>query len=80
MTRVAFPAKTTSKVVANLLSGRGSGNLNPLAPSPRSISRSRACWGFSPGRVRYDAENVHGPGLEPQHEQHVQALQQNIDV
>jgi hypothetical protein len=37
--------------------------------------------GPGPDRVRGDAEDVHGPGLELQREQHIQALQQHsIDV
>ena len=33
------------------------------------------------GRVRSDAQDVHGPGLDLHHEQHVQALEQDgVDV
>jgi len=44
ITRVPFPAKTSSNAAVNLPSRSRIRNLNLLARSPRSIMRLRACW------------------------------------
>jgi hypothetical protein len=47
----------------------------PLAEVHEQVPR--LLGGPGPGRMRSDAQDVHGPGLDLQHEQHIQTLQQH---
>ena len=82
ITRVPFPAKTSSNAAVNLLSRSRIRNLNRPARSPRSMSRLRACWAVqAPVGCAVTPRMCTRPGLDLHHEQHVQAPQQHgIDV
>jgi hypothetical protein len=74
MIRIPLPANTSSNTEVNLLSRSRIKNLNWPARWPRSIRRLRACWaGPRPGGVRGDTQDMHPPGADLHHEEHVQA-------
>ena len=82
ITRVPFPAKTSSNAVVNLLSRSRIRNLNLLGPLAEVHQEVAGLLGGpGSGRMGGDAQDVHGPGLDLHHEQDVQALEQHgVDV
>jgi hypothetical protein len=73
ITRVPLPDKTSNAAV-NLLSLWRMRNLNcsPLAEVHQEVAGLLGCPG--PGRMSGDPQDVHRPGLDLHHEQHVHAL------
>jgi hypothetical protein len=78
ITRVPFPVKMPSNAAVNLVSRSRMMNLIRPARSPRSRRRLRACWAVqAPVGYAVTPQDVHSPGLDLYHEQHVQASQRD---
>src|SRR5690242_21643120 len=73
ITRVPFPVKAPSNAAVNLLSRSRIYELEPSGPVAEVQEEVAGLLGGpGPGKVRGDAQDVHGPGLDLQHDQHIQ--------
>jgi hypothetical protein len=78
ITRVPFPAKTSSNAVVNVPSRSRIKNLKPPGPLAEIHEQVPGLLGGpGPGRMRGDTRDVHGPGLDLHHEQRIQALEKH---